>query len=100
MPAAVAEERHEPDAAGEQIGEGDEVGLAETRRRIERRQREMQRRKDERLRIGDLRPTGEHIGSPKRRFAACQRCGEERQFRLELSLGIPRDGDGTGPPRP
>ena len=76
------------------------VGFAKARRRIERGEREMERRKDQRLRIGDLRPAGEQVRRPERRFAMCQRSGEKLQFRLELRLGIPRYGEPAGHPWP
>src|SRR4029077_16929205 len=91
MPAAVTEEQHEPQAAAEQIGEGDQISFAKAGRRIERRKGKVQRREDERLRIGDLWPARKHVRSPKRRLPARERGCEELQFGLELSLGIPRD---------
>jgi hypothetical protein len=100
MPAAVAEEQHQAGAAGKQIGEGDGVDGAEARGRVEPRQGEMQRREDQRLRIGDLRPAGEDVRRPERLLAARQRRREELQFGLKLRLGVPRDRDGAGQPRP
>src|SRR5579871_591783 len=100
MPAAVAEEQHDPEAASEQVREGDEIGRAKTRARAERRKDKMKRRKDQRLRIGNLRPAGEHVRSPERLFAARERGRKELQFGLELRLRIPRDGDRARKPGP
>ena len=47
MPGAIAEIHDEREAAGKEIGEGDEVGFAEGRRRRERRERKVQRREDQ-----------------------------------------------------
>jgi hypothetical protein len=100
MPAAVAEEQHEPEAAGKQIREGDKIDRAKAWRRVERRKGEMQRREDQRLRIGNLRPAGKQVWGPERLFAAGERGREELQLGLELGLGIPRDRDRALEPRP
>src|SRR6266481_3186874 len=100
MPAAIAEEQHEPEAAGEQIREGDKIDRAKAWRRVERRKGEMQRREDHRLRIGNLRPAGKQVWGPERLLAAGERRCEELQFGLELGLGIPRDSDLPREPRP
>jgi hypothetical protein len=100
MPAAIAEKQQHADGTGEEIREGNEVDGAETRGRVERRQRQMERRQDERLRIGDLRPAGKHVRRPERRLAACERRRHELQLGLELRLGVPRNRDGAGKPWP
>ena len=88
------------EASGKQIGEGDEIGFAKARRRRECRESEMQRREDQRLRIGDLRPAGIEVRAPERRLAVRERGREKLQLRLELRFRVPRNGDGAGEPRP
>src|ERR1043166_1689852 len=60
----------------------------------------MERREDQRLRIGDLWPAGEHVGRPQWRLAFVKRPREKLQFRLNLRLGVPRNRDRAREPRP
>src|ERR1043166_10171129 len=60
----------------------------------------MERREDQRLRIGDLWPAGEHVGRPQWRLAFVERPREKLQFRLKLRLGGPRKRDRAREPRP
>src|SRR5258705_6637591 len=91
MPAAVAEEQHEAETAGKQIREGDKIDRAKAWRRVERRQGEMQRREDQRLRIGDLRPARKQVWGPERRFAPGAAPRQEIQYRPGRGLGTPPD---------
>ena len=100
MPAAVAEQQDDADAAEKQRREGHGVGGAEARPRVEPGERQMQGREQHRLRVGDLRPAGERIGRPQRRLPGGERGGEELQLRLDLRLGVPWNGDGARQPRP
>ena len=100
MPAAIAEEQDDSDAAQEQIDEGHGIEGAQADRWTDRRQGDMKRREQQRLRIGNLRPPGEDVGRPPRPFAARNRVCEELHLRKELRLRIPRDGDRPGKPRP
>ena len=97
-PAAIASVEDDGRAAKEQRGEGRGVGGAEIDARIDPRQCEVQRREQQRLRIGDLGSAREHVGGPQRRLAVCQRRGEETELRLELRLGVPRNRHRAGEP--
>ena len=100
VPAAVAKEQDDADTAEKQIGEGHGVECAQADRGIERGKQHMQRREQQRLRIGDLSPAGKHIRRPPRPFAARQRAGEELHLGKELRLRIPRNRHRTRKPRP
>ena len=100
VPAAVAEIEDQADATEEQRREHDRIGGPEARGAIEHGEQEMQRRKDQRLRVGDLRPAGEYVRRPERRLAVVQRAREKAQLRMELRLGVPRNGDRARKPRP
>ena len=100
MPAAVAEEQDDADPAECQIGEDHRIEGPQADRRIERCEQHVQWREHQRLRIGYLRPAGEHVRRPPRPFAVRDRGREELHLREELRLGIPRDGDVAGEPGP
>ena len=92
MPAAIAEIQHQREAARRQHGEDDAV--LQLKRRLGRSPggEKKKRRKNQRLRIGDLRHAGEDIGRPKRRLARMQRVSEKGELRLEMRLGVPGNG--------
>src|SRR5260370_34389892 len=101
MQERAGEEQRESEAAGRQIREGGKTDRAKAWRRVERRQGEMQRREDQRLRIGDLRPARKQVWGPERRFAPGERRRRGLQDGLGLGLWIPRGRGGArqAPPR-
>ena len=100
MPAAVAKEQDDADTAEKQISEGHGIECAQADHRVERGEQDMQRREQQRLRIGDLGPAGKDVRRPPRPFAARQRTGEELHLRKELRFRIPWDGHRARQPRP
>ena len=100
MPAAIAKEQDDADAAEEQVSERHAVERDPARRRVEQRQQEIKRREDQRLRVGDLRPAREHVGRPERRLSGRQRARQEIDLRSELRLPVPRDRDRARQPGP
>ena len=58
------------------------------------------RGKDHRLGIGDLRMAAEDIRRPEGGLAIGKALRQELDLRLEMRLGIPRNGDPAGKPRP
>ena len=84
MPAAIVEEQDDAEAAEEQIGEGHGIEGAQADRGIGDRQQHMERREQERLRIGNLRPAGKDVGRPPRPFAPRKRAREKLHLREEL----------------
>ena len=97
---AIAKIQHPAEAAERQHQEGDAVGLLEVRLRRHGRQRQIERRENQALGIGDLRHAREHVGRPERRCAPMQGMGEERQLRLEMRLGVPGNRHLPRDPRP
>ena len=100
VPAAVAKEQDDAEPAEKQIGEGDGVEGAQADGGIERRQHDMERREQQRLRIGNLRPAGEDVRRPPWPFAARDRRRQELHLRIELRFRVPRDGYRAGQPWP
>ncbi len=100
MPAAVAEEQDDAGSAEKEVGEGDDVEGAQADRPMCDGEQHMQRREQQRLRVGDLRPAGENIGRPPWPFAARHRARQKLHRRKELRFRIPWNGDGAGEPRP
>ena len=100
MPSAIAEEQNDADPAEAQIREDDGIEGAQADRGIEQREQHVQRRKHQRLRIGDLRPAGEHIGRPPGPFAVRDRGRQELQLRKELRFRVPRNRHAAREPGP
>jgi hypothetical protein len=91
------------DQADAAEGHGCEQGHVDSpKARITIRQREQQEgwREDHRLRIGDLRMTGEDIRVPPGPVAAREALCEELHLRMEVCLGVPRNGGDAGDPAP
>ena len=61
VPAAIAEQQDDPARTEEQIGEGHAVEGAQADRGIEGGQQDVERREQERLWIGNLRPAGKDV---------------------------------------
>jgi hypothetical protein len=100
MPGAIPEEGEQRRPAETQHGKRDGVEGPESGIGIDEREEEIGRGEDERLRVGDLRRPGEHVWRPERRLAGVNGLGQELQLRIEVRLGVPRDGDRPGQPRP
>mgnify|MGYP003704160655 CR=1 FL=1 len=100
MPAALAEDQDDAEAAEEDVREHDRVRCAKARIWIEQREDDVQGRENERLRIRDLRPAGVDVRRPERRLPLGERTREEGELGEELRFGVPGDGDAAGEPRP
>ena len=100
MPSAVAKEQDDGEAAEAEHAEHDPVRRLESGIGIDEGEDQEGRREDQRLRIGDLRRAGEDERRPERLLAAGERLRHELQLRIEMRLGVPRDRDGAGQPRP
>ena len=100
VPSAVAKVQDDGEAAEAEHAEDDPVGRLESGIGIDKGEDQEGRREDQRLRVGDLRRAGEDERRPERLLAAGERLGHELQLRIEMRLGVPRDRDGAGQPRP
>ena len=99
VPAAIAEEHQHRDAAEREHAKHRHIEGMKARMRRQQREQD-DRRKDQRLRIGDLRHAAEDIRRPERRLARWMRVGEELEFGLEQRLGVIGNRDGAREPRP
>ena len=99
MPAAILEDHEHGDGHDPEEQETIQVQFAETRRGVEIRQQESGR-KDQRLRVGDLRRAGKDVVCPEWGFARVQSVRQELQLRLEMRLGVIGYRDRPGQPRP
>ena len=100
VPGAVAEQENQRHPAKPEHAELDRVRGAKARIGVEKREKQVRRREDQRLRIGDLRVAREHVRRPPRRFAATDRLRQELQLRIEMRLRVPWHGDPAREPGP
>jgi hypothetical protein len=92
VPAAIPEKHKHGKARQRQERETIKIKLPETRGGLQVGKEES-RRKDQRLRIGDLRRSSEHIMRPEGRLARVKRVCQKLKLRLEMRLCIERNGD-------
>ena len=100
MPSPILEVDDQREARQHEHGEDRAIHRAEGRGGVEEGHQEKGRRKDLGLGIGDLRKTGENIGSPEGAVARRQRPGQKHDLRIGLRLGVPRNRDGARQPWP
>src|SRR2546421_497325 len=70
MPAAIVEEEKNPNATEEKIRKRQHIESAQPNSGMQKSPDHMQRREQERLRIGNHRPACEHVWRPPRPLAA------------------------------
>ena len=91
MPAAIPEKHEDGEARERQKREAIKIELPKAWGGLQVGKQE-RRRKDQRLRIGDLRRSSEHIMGPEGRLARMQRICQKLKLRLKMRLGIVRNG--------
>ncbi len=97
MPAPVPEKHEHGKARQSEKAEAIKIELTKARGGLQVSEQE-RRRENQRLRIGDLGRSSEHIMRPKRRLTRVKGICQKLKLRLKMRLGVIRDGYGAAQP--